>query len=64
MLAELGYREDPRLRDARQFFRSKQDGVGRWLLEKTLDGKTWLDVEERGQRSEWITLRALRTLAV
>jgi hypothetical protein len=35
---------------------------GRWLLENTFNGKMWVDIEEKGKPSKWITLRALRTL--
>jgi hypothetical protein len=35
---------------------------GRWLLENSFNGKMWVDIEEKGKPSKWITLRALRTL--
>jgi hypothetical protein len=41
---------------------SKQDNHGWWNLEYTYNGKTWVDVEEKGQPSKWVTLRALRGL--
>jgi hypothetical protein len=62
VLAELGYGDDPRLSQALQFILSRQDRYGRWRLENTLNGKMWLDVEQKGQPSKWITLRALRLL--
>jgi hypothetical protein len=62
VLVELGYGADPRLSNALQFILSKQDGQGRWRLENTLKGKMWVDIEQKGQPSKWITLRALRVL--
>lgn len=62
VLAELGYGDDPRLENARHFILGKQDSQGRWKMEKTLNGKMWADIEEKGKPSKWITLRALRVL--
>jgi hypothetical protein len=62
VLVELGYGDDPRLSNALQFILSKQDHQGRWKLEKSLNGKMWADIEEKGKPSKWVTLRALRVL--
>jgi hypothetical protein len=62
ILVELGYGDDPRLRNALQLILSKQDAQGRWRLENTLKGKMWVDIEQKGKPSKWITLRALRVL--
>lgn len=62
VLAALGYGADSRLRNALDLLLSKQDGQGRWPLEYTYNGKTWVDVEEKGKPSKWVTLRALRVL--
>jgi hypothetical protein len=62
VLAELGYGGDPRLAHALQLVLSKQDDQGRWKLENALTGKMWVDVEQKGQPSKWVTLRALRVL--
>jgi hypothetical protein len=62
VLTALGYANDPRLWPAVELVRSKQDGHGRWKLEYTYNGKTWVDVEEKGKPSKWVTLRALRVL--
>jgi hypothetical protein len=35
---------------------------GVWLLENAYNGKMWIDIEEKGKPSKWVTLRALRTL--
>ncbi|MBI4337967.1 MAG: nitrogen fixation protein NifH [Chloroflexi bacterium] len=61
-LALLGYARDPRLAHALELVVSKQDSQGRWKLEYTYNGKTWADVEQKGQPSKWVTLRALRVL--
>ncbi len=62
VLADLGYGADPRLNGAIQLILSKQDSQGRWILENSLSGKMWIDIEKQGQPSKWITLRALRVL--
>ena len=62
VLASLGYGDDARLNNARQFILGKRDYQGRWLMEKTLNGKMWVNIEEKGLPSKWITLRALRAL--
>jgi hypothetical protein len=59
-LVDLGYGRDPRLAHALQFILSKQDPQGRWLMERSLNGKLLVNVEEKGQASKWVTLRALR----
>jgi len=62
VLARLGQAPDSRLSSAVEFVLSKQDGEGRWKLERTLNGKMWIDIEKKGQPSKWVTLRALRVL--
>ena len=62
VLALLGYARDTRLASAVEFVVSKQDGQGRWKLEHTLNGKMWVDIEQKGKPSKWVTLRALRVL--
>jgi hypothetical protein len=62
VLACLGVATDPRLANAIEFVLSGQDDDGRWKLERTLNGKMWVDIERKGEPSKWITLRALRVL--
>ena len=62
VLIELGYGGDPRLEEVLCLIQSKQDTQGRWKLENTLNGKTWVDIEVKGKPSKWVTLRALRVL--
>jgi hypothetical protein len=61
-LGEAGYAKDPRLNEAVDLVLSKQDEQGRWKMEYSYNGKMWADVEEKGQPSKWVTLRALRVL--
>jgi hypothetical protein len=61
-LALLGYGKDPRLANALQLIRDKQDARGRWSLEYDYNGKTWADFGPRKQPNKWVTLRALRVL--
>jgi hypothetical protein len=62
VLTSFGYGPDPRLSAAMDLVRGKQDGQGRWKMEYTYNGKTWVDIEEKGQPSKWVTLRAVRVL--
>ena len=62
VLTALGHGTDPRLNAALELLLSKQDPNGRWPLEYTYNGKTWVDIEQKKQPSKWITLRALRVL--
>ncbi len=62
-LTRLGYGDDPRLKPAIELLLNKQDSFGRWKMEYTYNGKTWVDVEQMGQPSKWITLRALQVLS-
>ncbi len=62
VLVDLGYGHDPRLAGAFEFILSKRDREGRWKLENSLNGKMWVDIEEKGRPSKWVTLRALRVL--
>ena len=62
VLVDLGYGDDPRLTSALRLILGKQDERGRWRLENALNGKMWADVEQKGQPSKWVTLRALRAL--
>lgn len=64
VLAALGYGADARLDNAMQLLLGKQDAQGRWPLEYTYNGKMWVDVEKKGLPSKWVTLRALRVLAL
>jgi hypothetical protein len=61
-LTALGQGGHPRLAAAVDLVLSKQDADGRWQMEYTYNGKTWVDVEVKGQPSKWVTLRALRVL--
>jgi len=61
-LTLLGYGQDARLQPALELLLSKQDNLGRWKMEYTYNGKTWVDIEQKGEPSKWVTLRALRVL--
>jgi len=61
-LVKLGYGHDPRLSNAIDLVRSKQDAEGRWALEYDYTGKTWVDFGPKMAPSPWVTLRALRVL--
>ncbi len=61
-LVGLGYGDDPRLANGLRMIRAKQDGRGRWALEYSYTGKTWVDFGPKKQANKWVTLRALRVL--
>jgi hypothetical protein len=61
-LAELGYGHDPRLANALDVICEKQEEQGRWALDYNYHGKTWVDIGEKRQPDQWVTLRALRVL--
>jgi hypothetical protein len=61
-LTALGYGADPRLDNGFDLVLSKRDEDGRWRMEHSINGKTWVRVEAKGRPSKWVTLRALRTL--
>lgn len=58
-LARLTYGHDPRLRRLMDVMLAAQTADGRWIKRH---GTRALQVEERGQPSKWITIRALRAL--
>lgn len=60
VLVELGRGCDPRLIHALEFISSKRDAQGRWKLERTPNGKMWVDIEKKGAPSKWLTLRGCR----
>lgn len=62
VLTGLGYGADARLDAAFEFVLSKRDGAGRWLLEDTLNSRTWAGIERKGKPSKWVTLRAMAVL--
>jgi hypothetical protein len=62
VLTSFGYGADPRLSAAMDLVAGKQDDQGRWKMEYTYKGKTWVDIEQKGKPSKWVTLRALRVL--
>jgi hypothetical protein len=61
-LVGLGYGRDPRLANALAIIREKQDADGRWPLEYSYTGKTWVDFGPKKQANKWVTFRALRVL--
>jgi hypothetical protein len=63
-LVRLGYGIDPRLSNALALIREKQDEEGRWPLEYSYTGKTWVEFGKKKEPNKWVTLRALRVLKV
>jgi hypothetical protein len=61
-LVGLGLSGDERLRNAIALIMQKQDKEGRWRMEYTYNGKTWVEIEEKGKASKWVTFRAVRVI--
>ena len=61
-LAAAGIPMSEPLEEPLQVIRDKRTADRVWLLERTLNGKMWADVEIKKQPSKWITLRALMVL--
>jgi len=51
---------DPKLANALEYVRNKQDQNGRWALE--YDYKTWVDFGPKKQPNKWVTYRAVKVL--
>jgi len=45
-----------------EIIRNKMTPEGKWIMENSLNGKMWMDVEEKGKPSKWITYFALYVL--
>jgi len=61
-LATVGVLMTDALEKPLQVIRDKRTADGLWILEKSLNGQMWVDVEVKGQPSKWITLFALMVL--
>ena len=61
--AAPGVAPDPRLGEAADHVRSRRLEDGTWLLDRSLPGRVWFDVDDgAGQPSRWVTLREMRVL--
>jgi hypothetical protein len=58
-LVDLGLAGDERLANAVDLVESKRVASGKWIMEYTYNGKTWVDIEEKKKPSKWVTCRAL-----
>ncbi len=61
ILTSLGVR-DPRMQDALDIVRSKQDASGRVILESSWNDRFLIPIEKKGKPSKGLTLGALRVL--
>ncbi|MEX2534349.1 MAG: hypothetical protein WD273_02020 [Trueperaceae bacterium] len=58
-----GTSADPRLAEAISHLRSKRQEDGTWVLDRSLPGRVWLEMDDgAGKPSRWVTLHALRVL--
>jgi hypothetical protein len=59
-----GAAPDPRLGDAIRHVRSRRREDGTWLLDWSLPGRVWFELDGgAGKPSRWVTLRAMRVLS-
>ena len=61
-LADAGISYDERLLPILTIIKDKADSKGRWRMENSLNGKMWIDVEEKNKPSRWITYHALSVI--
>jgi len=61
VLTSLGAR-DPRMEKAIAIIKEKMQPDGRWLMDFSETKRAWVQTENEGLPSKWITLRALRVL--
>ena len=61
ILTRLGVK-DERMQDAINIVISKQNNDGKWILERTFNGRFQVDIESKNKPSKWITLNALKVL--
>jgi hypothetical protein len=61
-LRRAGVTPDVRMAEAIELVESKRTAEGLWLLENRYPGTLAIELEDEGQPSRWITLRALRVL--
>ncbi len=62
-LALLGVQMEPRLEKSLAAVRQKMTSEGTWIMENSLNGKTWADLEQKGKPSKWLTYFGLSVLA-
>jgi hypothetical protein len=61
ILTDLGY-SDPRMNEAIEILKAKQNTEKRWNLENSFNGRMIKNIEEKGKSSKWVTLKALHVL--
>jgi hypothetical protein len=61
-LATAGAPMNEKLERPLHVIRDKRTAEGVWLLEKSLNGRMWADVEVKGKPSKWLTFFALFVL--
>ena len=61
-LADAGVKYDERLKDAFNVVSDASDNEMKWKMEFSLNGKMWIDVEQKGKPSRWVTFYALKVL--
>lgn len=61
ILTRLGFKDD-RMQDAIDLVIAKQNENGKWILEKTFNGRMQANIEQKGKESKWLTLKTVKVL--
>jgi len=61
-LVRLGLGKDPRLENALDYIINKQNTDGKWPMEYSYTGKTWVDFGKKKEPNKWVTYRAVWVL--
>lgn len=61
-LTQLGFGEDPRLKNAISLIQGKKTPEGKWPLDYDYKGKTWIDFGEKKKPNKWVTIRVYQVL--
>ena len=59
-LAAAGVTMTPQLAEPLDIVKQKMTPHGNWIMENSLNGKMWVDVEQKGKPSKWLTYFGLR----
>jgi hypothetical protein len=61
ILLKLGFKDD-RMQEAIDIIVSKQGDDGKWIMDRTFNGRLLTSIERKSKPSKWITLNALSVL--
>ena len=62
VMAKLDIPKNPVIEQGIAQLVSLQTEQGRWVMKESLNGKMWVDVEQKGKPSRWLTLKVCEVL--